>query len=484
MLTLADLFQAWTRTRPPAAEHIPIHNVVIDSRQAQAGSLFVALKGETHDGHTFIPDALARGAVAFLAESRAQVGTGLGPNVHWIHTAQPGVAGLQLSPFPLAPIGFITPSSLQALQQLAGFWRRAFQCQVIGVTGSVGKSSTKEVIAAVLRQRYNTLKSEGNLNNEIGLPLTVLQLNESHARAVLEMGMYALGEIKTLCDIARPRIGVVTNVGPVHLERLGTIENIARAKAELIEALPEDGVAILNGDDERVSAMKSRTRARVFSYGLNPHCDVFAEAIVTHGLYGIEFTLHYGGEKFRVHTPLIGRHNVYTALAASAVGWVDGLSWDEIARGLQAVSAQLRLRAVETTNGATILDDTYNSSPASALAALDVLADLSGRKIAVLGDMLELGAEEWRGHQVVGARAASIVDELIAVGHRGKWIGEAARDAGLSEKHILFARDNSQAIEGLRALIRPGDQILVKGSRGAKMEEIVDALARANLEQR
>lgn len=483
MLTLADLFQAFTRTRPLAAERIAINKVAIDSRQAQAGSLFVALPGETRDGHAFISDALARGAVAVIAESRARAGTGLGPNVHWIHTEQPGVAGLQLSPFPLAPIVFIAPSSLQALQRLAGFWRRSFKCQVVGVTGSVGKSSTKELIAAVLCQRFRTLKSEGNLNNEIGLPLTVLELNELHERVVLEMGMYALGEIKTLCEIAQPRIGVVTNVGPVHLERLGTLENVARAKAELIEALPNDGAAILNGDDERVLAMQSHTRARVVRYGLNPQCDVRADSIASFGLDGIEFTLHHGGDKLRVRSPLVGRHNVYTALAATAVGLVEKLSWEEIARGLQDVTAQLRLRAVQSENGATILDDTYNSSPASALAALNVLADLSGRKIAVLGDMLELGAEELRGHQVVGARAAHIVDALIAVGSRGKWIGETARDAGLSEKQILFADNNVQAIDMLRTLIRPGDKILVKGSRGAAMEEIVGAFARANPEQ-
>jgi UDP-N-acetylmuramoyl-tripeptide--D-alanyl-D-alanine ligase len=484
MLTLADLFQAITNTRPFAAERTAISQVVIDSRQVMPGALFVALKGETLDGHAFISDALARGAVAVIAESRAQAGTGLGPNVHWIDTTQPSVAGLQLSPFPLVPIVFIAPSSLLALQQLAGFWRRKFECQVVGVTGSVGKSSTKELIAAVLRQHYRTLKSEGNLNNEIGLPLTVLQLNESHERAVLEMGMYALGEIKTLCEIAQPRIGVVTNVGPVHLERLGTLENIARAKAELIDALPDDGVAILNGDDVQVLAMKSRTRARVVSYGLNAQADVFAEAIVTHGLYGIEFTLYYGGEKFRVHSPLIGRHSVYTALAAIAVGWTEGLSWDEMALGLSDLSAQLRLRKIETPGGATILDDTYNSSPASALAALEVLAELRGRKIAVLGDMLELGAEELRGHQTVGARAAQIVDVLIVVGKRGKWIGEAARDAGLSEKEILFADNNAQAIELLRGMIRANDQILIKGSRGAKMEEIVSAITRMNEEKR
>jgi UDP-N-acetylmuramoyl-tripeptide--D-alanyl-D-alanine ligase len=479
MLTLADIFQAFTQTRPAGSEQIPISLAVADSRQVQPGALFVALKGETLDGHDFIADALTRGAVAFIAEARA-IERGLGPNVHWIDLEQSRVAGLQPGPLSRAPVGFIAPSSLGALQQLATFWRRKFACQVIGVTGSVGKSSTKELIAAVLRQRFNTFKSEGNLNSEIGLPLTLLQMNESHERAVLEMGMYALGEITLLCEIAQPRIGVVTNVGPVHLERLGTIENIARAKSELPQALPSDGWAILNGDDARVIAMKDQTRARVFCYGLNPQCDVWADQITSLGLSGIAFVLHYRDEVLHVRVPLLGRHSVHTALAATAVGLVEELSWDEILHGLRDVSAQLRLLAVPAENGATILDDTYNSSPASALAALNLLADLNGRKIAVLGDMLELGSEELHGHQVVGGRAAQVVDVLIAVGKRGRWIGEAARDAGLSEKNILFAESNAQAIELLRQVMRAGDIVLIKGSRGVKMEEIVNALAHPN----
>jgi UDP-N-acetylmuramoyl-tripeptide--D-alanyl-D-alanine ligase len=480
MLTLADLYQAFTNTCPAESEQIEISKVVVDSRQAQPGSLFVALPGETRDGYAFIPDALARGAAAILAETRAGVGEGLGPNVHLIYPKNQSVAGLQPSPSPLAPVVFLVDSSLITLQQLATFWRSKFACQVIGVTGSVGKSSTKELIASVLRQRFNTLKSEGNLNNEIGLPLMVLQLNETHERAVLEMGMYALGEIKTLFEITQPRIGVVTNVGPVHLERLGSIENIAHAKAELVEALPADGVAILNGDDARVLAMKDKTRARVVCYGLNPKCDLWADTIESFGLEGIAFVLHRGDEQLHVRVPLLGRHSVHTALAASSVGLAEGLSWDEILHGLQDVSAQLRLIIVPAENGATILDDTYNASPSSSLAALNLLVDLSERKIAVLGDMLELGAEELTGHQVVGGRAAQVVDVLLAVGARGKWIGQAARDAGLSESQVFFAENNARAIEILRREMRPGDFVLIKGSRGAKMEEIVSALARHN----
>ncbi len=477
MLTLADIFQALTLMRPAHAERIAIARVTIDSRQVEPGALFVALPGETHDGHDFIPEAIARGAAAIFTETRGA--RGLGPNALLIDSTSQSVAGLQPSPPSLTPAVFVVASPLAALQQLATFWRRKFSTQVLGVTGSIGKSSTKELIAAVLRQKFTTLKSEGNLNNEIGLPLTLLRLNDTHARAVLEMGMYALGEIQTLCDLALPRIGVVTNVEPVHLERLGSLDNIARAKAELVAALPADGAAILNGDDARVRAMQTQTRARVWRYGLQPSCEVWADAVESFGLDGIAFTLHHAEQGVRVRTPLTGRHNVFTALAAATVGLVEGLTWDEIVRGLQDGSAQLRLRVVPAENGAMILDDTYNASPTSVTAALSVLAEMSGRKLAVLGDMRELGAEEARAHQIVGERAAQVADILIAVGARGKWIGAAARAAGLAPDKIFFAENNSRAVEILRGLMRAGDWALVKGSRGMQMEEIVAAVRRA-----
>ncbi len=483
-LTLFDLFQALVRADVEGAQKIPIAQVVIDSRLVRAGSLFIALKGETHDGHDFIADALNRGAAAVIAEARAKslvahLHDELGPSVHWVDSTSHPVAGLPLSPaHALGPVIFIVPSSLKALQQLARFWRRRFpDCQVIGITGSVGKSSTKELIASVLRRRFSTLKSEGNLNNEIGLPLALLQLDESHQRAVLEMGMYALGEIRELCDIALPRIGVVTNVGPTHLERLGSIERIAQAKSELVEALPNDGVAILNGDDPLVRAMKEKTRARTFFYGLEPRNDIWVDEIEGLGLEGIAFVLHRGEEELHVRVPLLGRHSVHTALAAASVGLVQDLGWDEILKGLQDVAAQLRLIAVGGERGTTILDDTYNSSPASAIAALNLLNELQGRKIAILGNMLELGSFEQTGHELVGGRAAQVVNVLIAVGTRGKWIGEAAQVAGLASDKIFFADDNVQAIGALRRVMQSGDMILVKGSRGAKMEEIVAVLA-------
>ena len=482
MLTLGDLFEALSGTKPSGGESVAafwnerISRVAIDSRQVIPGAVFFALQGEALDGHQFIGEALARGAIAIVGNARARE-LGFDRSLTLID-----VAGLQSNPNlrALPAEGgipcFVTENSLTALQSLAAHWRRKFPLlQVIGVTGSVGKTSTKELIWAVLKQRYRTLKSQGNLNSETGLPLTIFDLNETHERAVLEMGMYAPREIAALCEIAQPRIGVVTLVAPIHLERLGTIENIANAKAELVEALPANGWAILNGDDARVRAMREKTRAKVLTYGLDATNDVWADEIESQGLSGMEFALHYQDTHLHVRVPLLGQHSVHTALAAAAVGIVQELSWEEILRGLTDVSAQLRLIAVPGENGITILDDTYNASPPSTLSALNLLHEMSGRKIAVLGDMRELGEYEQEGHQLVGIRAAEVANIIIAVGALGKLIGDAARAEGLAQVH--YAQSNGEAIEKIQQVAQEGDIVLIKGSRGAVMEEIVQALA-------
>ncbi len=470
MLTLADLVEGITGQKP-AKEVIPdleLSEVVIDSREACPNSLFVALRGEQHDGHDFVADAFARGAIAAIVEREIE--------------AECQVVDAQ-SPLPGTPIRLpvclMTEDSLKAFQRLAAFWRARFSPRVIGVTGSVGKTTTKEVIWSVLRKRFRTLKSWGNYNNEIGLPLTLLYLDSGYEQVVLEMGMYALGEIAELAAIARPHVGVVTNIGPTHLERLGTIERIAQAKSELVEALPpasEGGAAILNADDPMVRAMAEKTEAQVFYYGLDPTCDLWASHIESQGLEGVRFQLHHEGERLHVKIPLLGRHSVHTALAAAAVGLVEGESWEEIIAGLWDVPEQLRLVAVQGIRGSTILDDTYNASPASTIAALNLLAELSGRKIAILGDMLELGDFEEEGHRKVGRRAVDVVSMLITVGPRARIIGQEALACGLAEEEVLMVEDNEQAIALMRQIVSPGDIVLVKGSRGMKMEEIVAAL--------
>ncbi len=449
----------------------PLSAVVIDSRQAEPGSLFVALPGEHTDGHNFVAHAFSRGALAALVSRPVD-----GPFL----TLDARLPGQELSVQPGEHVCILVDDTQVALQQIAAAWRTRFTPRVIGVTGSVGKTTTKEIIAAVLGQRYVTLKSPGNLNNEIGLPLTVLQMEEHHERVVLEMGMYDLGEIAQLCRIAQPHVGVITNVGPVHLERLGTVERVAQAKAELVQSLPADGVAVLNADDPMVSAMAAQTRAKVFRYGLEPDADLWADEIAGEGLEGIRFRFHYQGDLVHVRVPLLGRHSVHTALRATAVGLIEGLSWEEIVPGLQNVDTQLRLMVVRAVNGATLLDDTYNASPASTLAALNLLADLSirnGRRIAVLGDMLELGSYEEEGHRIVGARVADVADTLITVGQRARLIAEEAIASGMPATKVQAAADSETALARLRAMLGPGDVVLVKGSRASHMDEIATALS-------
>jgi UDP-N-acetylmuramoyl-tripeptide--D-alanyl-D-alanine ligase len=533
MLTAAHMWQALVNQGEPPAElaQVTISEAIADSRKARANSLFVALPGEKADGSQFLADAFTRGAVAAIAGPRAREIPGLVanfvlPDGTILPCEDEGTRGRgkeqAVSPRPpvpavtTAPYVFVVPDSLAGLQKLAAFWRAQFSLTVVGITGSVGKTTTKETVANVLAQRYVTLRSEGNLNNEVGLPLTVLRLDGQHQRAVLEMGMYSLGEISRLCEIARPRIGVVTNVGPTHLERLGSIERIAAAKAELVQALPpaeDNGVAILNADDPRVRAMSAQTRARVFTYGLSPDSDLWADEVVSEGLEGIRFRLHYGDEQLHVHLPMLGRHSVHTALRGAAVGLAEGLSWAEIITGLQEARGQLRLMVTAGLRESTLIDDTYNASPVSMLAALNLLDDIANsdhRCVVVLGDMLELGDYEEEGHRVVGGRAAQILSpaahtktaegakhvqhpsaaaaarvherthgKLITVGKRARWIAEEALASRMEAADVYALETNEDALALLQGLIQPHDIVLIKGSRSLAMESIVDALARS-----
>lgn len=467
MLTLAVLLQALTGQEIEGASLV-ISEASIDSRQVTPDSLFVALPGEHVDGHDYVGEAFSRGACLALVKkdlSAAFPQLDLSSG-NW----QPA------HPLPQAPFCIRVEDPLTALQKIAAFWRAQLSLRVIGITGSVGKSTTKELVADVLSERFQTLRNLGNLNNEIGLPLTLLRLTQGHQRAVLEMGFYVPGEINLLCQIARPQIGVVTNIGTVHAERAGSMEVIARGKAELIQSLPADGVAILNQDDPLVRAMAESTRATVLFYGLTPASDLWADEIESLGLDGIRFCLHWGKEKIHLRVPLIGRHSVHTALRAAAVGLVEGLTWQEIGDGLTRGRSQLRLVAVHTRNGALLLDDTYNASPESTLASLNLLADLNGRRVAVLGDMYELGQYEDQGHFLVGARAAEVCSELIAVGILGKKIAAAALQSGMPAYAITWVESVPEAIEILQSKLRPGDIALVKGSHGLRMDRIINAL--------
>lgn len=468
MLTLADALEALTNTRP-LANHV-ITEAAIDSRQVIPGSLFVALPGENADGHDFVDAAFKRGA------SYALIQRDVDASFRTLDLRGGLSADSTLTFEP--PLCLCVDNSLTALQQIARFWRRRLELTVIGITGSVGKSSTKEMVAEVLGMRYRTLKSPGNLNNEIGLPLSILRLGSGYERAVLEMGFYVPGEISFLCDIALPSIGIVTNVGTVHAERAGSQEAIFTGKSELVQSLPPTphGTAILNFDDPWVRKMEEKTRARVFFYGLSPEADLWADDIQGLGLEGIRFRLHYQSETLHAHVPLIGRHSVHTVLRAAAAGLVEGLTWQEIFEGLHQGHTQLRLVAVRSSTGALLLDDTYNASPESMLAALNLLDELDGRKIAVLGDMLELGPYEKQGHEMVGLRAARVADVLLTLGTRARIIAESARRSGMERANIHEFNEAEPIVAWLEKNINSDDAVLIKGSHGLRMDRIVAAL--------
>jgi UDP-N-acetylmuramoyl-tripeptide--D-alanyl-D-alanine ligase len=435
----------------------PIRGAAVDSRLVQPDQLFVALPGERTDGHRFLPQAAAAGAGALVVTEL---------------------------PDDLSALGDVTllkvADGLVALHRIAAAWRRRFSpTVVVGVTGSIAKTSTKEAIAAVLGVRFGTLKNEGNLNNEIGLPMTVLRMTAEHEAVVLEMGMYVGGEIRELARIGRPGIGVVTAVQPVHLSRIGTIEAIENAKAELVEELPaanDGGVAVLNADDERVRRMARRTRARSLSYGFADDADVRASAVESAGVDGMSFDLRTPIGERRVAIPALGRLSVHNAAAASAVGVAAGLSLAQVADGL-AIGWGAPHRAQPIRLGdVTIVDDSYNASPASVTAALELLADLPGRRIAVLGEMLELGEGGEAGHRAVGTAAASLVDLLVVVGEGARPIAEAASSAGLANERVVVAPDRERARDQLLDRFLPGDVVLVKASRGIELDRLVDDL--------
>ena len=469
MITLGVVLEVLTGKTSRWADQI-IADVGIDSRTLIPGSMFVAMQGETADGHDYVSQAFENGA------SFALIDRSVDPQLRVID-CRPG-SDLDLDQEVEVPFCLLVEDSLKALQRVAGEWRKRLDLRVIAITGSVGKTTTKEVTTTVLKQRYRTLKNLGNLNNEIGLPMTIWRLSSGHQRAVLEMGFYVPGEIELLCELAQPVVGVLTTIGTVHAERAGSQDEIARGKSELVQALPAgpEGVAILNYDDERVRAMADLTQARIFYYGLSPNADLWADEVEGLGLDGIKLRLNYQGESIYLKVPLIGRHSVHTVLRAAAVGLIEGMTWEEIGRGLRSEHTQLRLVAVRSSSGALILDDTYNASPKSMLADLNLLEEMDGRKIAVLGDMLELGRYEHQGHMKVGIRAAEVADVLVTVGERANIIARAAAENRLKQERIHSFAESTDVIPFLNEFLQENDVVLVKGSRGMRMDKIVSAL--------
>ena len=432
----------------------PIRGAAVDSRLVEPGNLFVALPGERTDGHDHFDDAIARGASAVIV------------------TRPP------TDPAALGDVSVVrVVDALAALGAVATGWRLRFQPLVVGITGSIAKTSTKEAVAAVLSTSFSTLKSEGNQNNEIGLPLTVLRIGPEHGAAVLEMGMYVGGEIADLAAIGRPSIGVVTAVQPVHLSRIGTVEAVERAKGELLEALPSSGTAVLNADDPIVDRMDRRTTARPIRYGFTASADVRAESVISDGPDGMRFRLRTPIGQAAVRIPALGRLSVHNAAAAAAVGVAAGVSLDRITAGLAAGWSAPHRAELVRLRAMTVVDDSYNASPASVRAALDLLAGFPGRHVAVLGEMLELGATHDEGHRSVG-EAAGGVDLLVVVGHDARGIIDGALAAGLDPGRIHHAGDVDTALDLLRPRLREGDVVLVKASRGIGLDRLVADLRR------
>ncbi|MET1232474.1 MAG: UDP-N-acetylmuramoyl-tripeptide--D-alanyl-D-alanine ligase [Candidatus Limnocylindrales bacterium] len=434
-----------------------IRGAAVDSRRVGRDQAFIALAGARTDGHRFLVQAAQAGAAAVIV-TRAPTPTESGA----LATSDVAV--------------IVVDDGIAALGAMAASWRDRFTPLMVAVTGSYAKTSTKEAAATVLAARLRTLKSEGNENNEIGLPLTLLRLGAEHEAVVVEMGMYVAGDIAALAAIAMPSIGVVTAVSGVHLERAGSLATIELEKGRLVEALPVDGTAILNADDPAVRRMAGRTRARVLSYGFAPDADVTAAETISLGAQGMRFLLSTPTGEARVQTPALGRLGIHNALAAAAVGHVAGLEAAVIGEALAAgFGAPHRTTMVEA--GAwRILDDSYNASPESMIAVLDVLASMPARRVAVLGEMLELGPNGPEGHRRVGRHAVEVADLLIAVGAGGALIADGARRGGRAGVEVLEASDTEAALDLLRPRLRVGDTILVKGSRAVELDRLIEPL--------
>ncbi|MEX2548268.1 MAG: UDP-N-acetylmuramoyl-tripeptide--D-alanyl-D-alanine ligase [Chloroflexota bacterium] len=433
-----------------------IRGGAVDSRRVEPGNAFFALPGERTDGHRFLVDAAQRGAAALVVTADV-------PDEEATRLRDSG-----------GPSIIAVGDATVALQQAAAEWRNRFEPLVVGVTGSLAKTSTKEQVAEVLSERWNVLRNTANENNEIGLPLTLLRLGPEHDVAVLEMGMYQRTDIALLAALARPKIGVVTAVRATHLSRAGSIDEIERGKRELVEALPSGGSAILNADDPRVARMAIHVaeNVRVITYGFDVGADVRAEHVTSRGFDGMLFELRAAGDAVEVTTPALGRHSVHNALAAAAVGIVAGLDLETIARGLARVWSAPHRTTLIDMGPIKVLDDSYNASPDSMIAALDLLASLPGRHVAILGEMLELGGASEAEHRRVGEHAGQVVDLLVVPD------GDYAYGARRGRAAIAFAgRDDIMEVPE-EAGLRTGDVVLLKGSRGARMDELLPVLER------
>lgn len=440
-----------------------ISRISIDSRTLIPGDLFFAIIGPSFDGHDFVIEAFKKGAVGVVVCKGAST-------------------LLQNEQIDKDKIILEVKDTLSALQNWSKYYKDKFKTFNICVTGSNGKTTTKEIIAHILSQEFSLLKTSGNYNNEIGIPLTLLQLNKSHKILVVEMGMRGLGEIKTLTNFIPPDFAVITNIGEAHIGLLGSKDNIFKAKSELLQSLDKDGKAIINRDDPYFFKMLEIVKdKKVYTFGIENRSDIMARNIRMISDKGIRFTLEVQNDKSReINFPLLGRYNIYNALAAVAVAFALGIELDLIERGLSSFKPlDLHMQLSNFYNDIKILNDSYNASPLSVKSALETLAEVAqnNRKIAILGDMLELGERTDFYHREIGKEVAKLsIDILITVGQGGKIIAQSSKEEGMAEERVFSFEKNEKInlAKKLLNLIKPGNFVLLKGSREMKMEDILE----------
>ncbi|MDP2272944.1 MAG: UDP-N-acetylmuramoyl-tripeptide--D-alanyl-D-alanine ligase [Archangium sp.] len=449
-----EVLKATNATKSRVGKALSYESVCTDTRQLTEGCLFVALKGERYDANEFLAEAVKAGAAGLVVnEGRAGSLSAEDVTVYEVK------------------------DTLVALGQLARFHRDRFNIPLCAVTGSNGKTTTKELVASILSMRGPTLKTHGNLNNEIGVPLTLFGLDQTHVAAVIEMGMNHLGEIARLTEIARPDAGLITIVQPAHLEGVGSIEGVAKAKAELFHGLSGSSIAVVNLDDHRIAHEAASVSAKKLTWGRAAEADVRLLSVEPQGRDGLSLRIGSGGKEYSTALHLVGDHNAMNATGAFALAIALGYSPEECVRGLEAAQAHARrLQILDAPNGVTVIDDCYNANPASMNAALRTVAELAseGRAVAVLGDMLELGSAETHEHTQLGVAASDRVALLALFGPRTKLAHvQAVKKLGAKVKHF---EDVGELVAWLRQELLPNDYVLVKGSRGMRLERVVEAL--------
>ncbi len=454
-LLLDEVLQAVNGTLVNKKEDITILNVSTDSRNIADGDLFIPIKGENFDGHKFILSAFEKGAVCAL--SQVDVDT----DRTYIKV----------------------DDTKKALADLAEYYGSLFNIPVVAVTGSVGKTTTKDIIYSVLKQKFNAIKTEGNFNNEIGVPLTIFRIEEDTEAAVIEMGMNHFNEIHNVCKIGRPDVAVITNVGYSHIENLGSREGILKAKCEIFDFLKDGGLKVLNGDDDMLITLKGKEKDTCF-YGMeNKECDFFADNVVEKGIDGISCDIHKGNESFSVDIKIPGKHMVLNALSATAVGDYLGLSFEQIKKGIESFEPTKMRMDIIKTDDYTIINDVYNANPVSMMAGIDVLAKSEFRKVAILGDMFELGDFAPKLHFEVGEYTVEKnIDVIICIGEISENLYKGALDRASKENiktdNIFYFKTQEDFFDKMDSILKKEDIILVKASRGMKFEKTIEKIMR------